>query len=103
MQIISLSLLPSYLPLSQLEEARKKQLEEQKKLEAKLHAPIQLEGTHEEHDEAQVTGQTELSMEGVAGVGSELERVHIAEKNKAMAAKLKVSMSVQHVAIVSMV
>ena len=29
-------------------------------------------------------------MEGVKGVGSELERVHIAEKNKAMAAKLKV-------------
>jgi len=29
-------------------------------------------------------------MEGVRGIGSELERVHIAEKNKAMAAKLKV-------------
>ena len=29
-------------------------------------------------------------MEGVAGVGSEMERIHIAEKNKAMAAKLKV-------------
>ena len=29
-------------------------------------------------------------MEGVSGVGSELDRVHIAEKNKAMAAKLKV-------------
>ena len=29
-------------------------------------------------------------MEEVRGVGSELERVHIVEKNKAMAAKLKV-------------
>ena len=38
----------------------------------------------------QMSGTTELSMEGVKGVGSELERVHIAEKNKAMAAKLKV-------------
>jgi len=32
-------------------------------------------------------------MEGVRGVGSELERVHIAEKNKAMAAKLKVTIT----------
>ena len=40
----------------------------------------------------QMSGTTELSMEGVKGVGSELERVHIAEKNKAMAAKLKVRM-----------
>ena len=39
-----------------------------------------------------MSGTTELSMEGVKGVGSELERVHIAEKNKAMAAKLKVWM-----------
>ena len=29
-------------------------------------------------------------MEGVRGVGSELERVHIVEKTKAMVAKLKV-------------
>ena len=35
-------------------------------------------------------GATELTLEGVAGVGSEMERIHIAEKNKAMAAKLKV-------------
>ena len=35
-------------------------------------------------------GATELTLEGVSGVGSELERIHIAEKNKAMAAKLKV-------------
>ena len=35
-------------------------------------------------------GATELTLEGVSGVGSEMERIHIAEKNKAMAAKLKV-------------
>ena len=35
-------------------------------------------------------GQTELSMEGAANVGSEMDRVHIAEKNKQMAAMLKV-------------
>ena len=38
----------------------------------------------------QAMGATELTLEGVSGVGSELERIHIAEKNKAMAAKLKV-------------
>ena len=35
-------------------------------------------------------GATELTLEGVAGVGSEMDRIHIAEKNKAMAEKLKV-------------
>lgn len=35
-------------------------------------------------------GNTELNMEGVSNVGSEMDRIHIAEKNKAMAAKLKV-------------
>ena len=38
----------------------------------------------------QGVGATELTLEGVSGVGSEMERIHIAEKNKAMAAKLKV-------------
>ena len=36
-------------------------------------------------------GATELTLEGVSGVGSEMQRIHIAEKNKAMAEKLKVS------------
>ena len=40
-------------------------------------------------------GQTELSMEGAANVGSEMDRVHIAEKNKQMAAMLKVHLE-QH-------
>lgn len=81
----------SHPRLSQLEEARKRQLEEQKKLEEKLAAPVHLEGTHDDQDDTQVSGHTELSMEGVANVGSELERVHIAERNKAMALKLAVS------------
>ena len=41
-------------------------------------------------DEGQTEGTTEFNLEGVSNVGSEMERVHIAEKNKAMAAKLKV-------------
>lgn len=48
------------------------------------------EGTTDDQEEGQKEGTTELNLEGVANVGSELERVHIAEKNKAMAAKLKV-------------
>jgi radixin len=40
-------------------------------------------------DSTSAMGATELTLEGVSGVGSELERIHIAEKNKAMAAKLK--------------
>ena len=39
---------------------------------------------------SQQHGATELNLEGVSGIDSELERIHIAEKNKAMAAKLKV-------------
>ena len=49
------------------------------------------EGATDDQEEGQVEGATELDMEGVSNVGSEMERVHIAEKNKAMAAKLKVS------------
>ena len=37
--------------------------------------------------------QTEFSMEGAANVGSELSRVHIAEKNKQTAEMLKVQLS----------
>ena len=48
------------------------------------------EDTHHEAEEGEVSGTSEFTMAGVANVGSELERVHIAEKNKAMAAKLKV-------------
>lgn len=48
------------------------------------------EGATDDQEEGQKEGTTELTMEGVSNVGSEMERVHIAEKNKAMAAKLKV-------------
>ncbi len=48
------------------------------------------EGAADDQEEAQIKGDTDLGLEGVAGVDSELSRVHIQEKNKAMAAKLKV-------------
>ena len=48
------------------------------------------EGTTDDQEEGQMEGATELTLEGVSNVGSEMDRVHIAEKNKAMAAKLKV-------------
>ncbi len=35
-------------------------------------------------------GETELSLEGAQGIGSEMERVHIVQKNKQMADMLKV-------------
>ena len=48
------------------------------------------EGATDDQEEGQKEGTTELNLEGVSNVGSEMDRVHIAEKNKAMAAKLKV-------------
>lgn len=48
------------------------------------------EGATDDQEEGQREGDTDLTMEGVSNVGSEMDRVHIAEKNKAMAAKLKV-------------
>lgn len=48
------------------------------------------EGATDDQEEGQMEGTTELNLEGVSNIGSEMERVHIAEKNKAMAAKLKV-------------
>lgn len=44
----------------------------------------------DEGEEAEVEGTTDFSLEGISNVGSEMERVHITEKNKSMAAKLKV-------------
>ena len=77
----------------QLEQEKKKQEEEAKKIQMKMATPISIhvqEGATDYQEESQLTGTTEFSLEGVSGVGSELERVHIAERNKAMAAKLKV-------------
>ena len=68
------------------------QEEERKKLAERMSTPAGShlkEGTHHEGDD-EVTGTSDFTMSDVANVGSELERVHIAEKNKAMAAKLKV-------------
>lgn len=50
----------------------------------------------EDQDEGETEGTTELSLEGVANVGSEMKRLHITEKNKAMAAKLKVLLYIDH-------
>lgn len=50
------------------------------------------EGATDDQEDGQVEGNTELTLEGVANVNSELERIHISEKNKAMAAKLKVKL-----------
>lgn len=46
--------------------------------------------THDEGEDAQMEGTTDFSLEGVENIGSEMERVHITEKNKSMAQKLKV-------------
>ena len=48
------------------------------------------ESAHDDEEEGPTTHDSEFTMEGLTGVGSEMDRVHIAEKNKAMAAKLKV-------------
>ena len=65
-----------------------------KRLQQKLATPPSIhvaEGATDDQEEGQISGTTDLSLEGVAMVGSEMDRVHIAEKNKAMAAKLKVT------------
>lgn len=75
------------------EAAKKRQEEEMMLYQQKLATPVAIhvqEGATDDQEEGQMTGTTDLSLEGVAGLGSELERVHIAERNKAMAAKLKV-------------
>ena len=75
-------------------EAKRRQEAEQRKLQQKLATPPSMhvtEGATDDQEEGQLSGTTDLSMEGVTRVGSEMDRVHIAEKNKAMAAKLKVS------------
>ena len=77
----------------ELHAAKKRQLEEQRRLHQKLSTPPSVhvsEGATDDQEESQLSGTTDLSMEGVTRVGSEMDRVHIAEKNKAMAAKLKV-------------
>lgn len=77
----------------ELKVAKRKELEVQRKLQHTLATPPSVhvtEGVTDDQEEGQFSVTTDLSLEGVAKVGSEMERVHIAEKNKAMAAKLKV-------------
>ena len=53
------------------------------------------EGAQDEGEEdGEAAGDTDLNMEGISNLNSELSRVHIAEKNKAMAEKLKVCVCV---------
>ena len=78
----------------ELLEAKQREEAEQKRLQQKLATPPSIhvsEGATDDQEEEQLSGTTDLNMEGVTRVGSEMDRVHIAEKNKAMAAKLKVS------------
>ena len=82
----------------ELQEAKQREAAEQKRLQQKLATPPSMhvsEGATDDQEEGQLSGTTDLSMEGVTRVGSEMDRVHIAEKNKAMAAKLKVCNEVQ--------
>lgn len=76
----------------ELEEAKQRQAEEHQRLQQTLATPPSIhvtEGATDDHEEGEMSGTTDLTMEGVSRVGSEMDRVHIAEKNKAMAAKLK--------------
>ncbi|XP_065908751.1 radixin-like [Dysidea avara] len=76
----------------ELAEAKKKQEEELERLHQITTTPPSIhvtENVNDEGEEGQLEGATDFSLEGVSNVGSELERVHITEKNKSMAAKLK--------------
>lgn len=72
-----------------LAEAKAEQEEELKKLKQMTAAPPVPESATDDTAEDQTAGATEFSMDDTEGIGSEMDRVHIAEKNKAMAAKLK--------------
>lgn len=78
---------------SQYAEAKRKQEEELERLQQITTTPPSAhlsENHHGDEDEEVLEGTTDFSLEGVANVGSEMERVHITEKNKSMAEKLKV-------------
>ena len=66
--------------------------EMQEKKMANVSQDLVAEGATDDQEDAQVEGNTELTLEGVSNVDSEMDRVHIAEKNKVMAAKLKVKL-----------
>jgi hypothetical protein len=67
-----------------------KMIEQQSKLKSPGETPLAAHIRDDQDEQAEdSTGQTELSMEGAANVGSEMDRQHIAEKNKQMAEMLK--------------
>ena len=78
----------------QYAEAKRKQEEELERLQQITTTPPSVHITENQHgdegEEAELEGNTDFSLEGIANVGSEMERVHITEKNKSMAMKLKV-------------
>jgi hypothetical protein len=73
----------------QLSEARKKQEEDLKRLQSISSVPTS--HYQDDDDDKPEGGTTDLSMEGVTNVGSELERVTLQEKDKNMAERLHVS------------
>ncbi len=84
----------------QLADAKIKREREMADLQLKIATK---EADHVTEGDDQEGGETaaasEFTMEGLTGVGSEMDRVHIAEKNKAMAAKLKVRTCVSIIAM----
>ena len=74
--------------------AKKKQEAEMEHLQQITTTPPSSHITENQHGnegkEVEVEGTTDFSLEGIANVGSEMERIHITEKNKSMAKKLKV-------------
>ena len=66
--------------------AKRQQADDLKKLQEISYTPT---SNFQDDDDAQ-EGNTEFSMEGVANVGSELERMTLQEKNKSMADRLQV-------------
>ncbi len=91
--MILISLLIQHSLSLQLAAAKRKQERELADIQLKAATTDALhvtEGTSDDHEEGQTTATSEFTMEGLSGVGSEMDRVHIAERNKAMAAKLKV-------------
>ncbi|KAL5457501.1 hypothetical protein EMCRGX_G034767 [Ephydatia muelleri] len=71
-------------------EAAKQKHEELEKASATPAHNFVTEGAQDEGEEdGEAAGDTDFNMEGISNLNSELSRVHIAEKNKAMAEKLK--------------
>ncbi len=79
-----------------MEEERARVQAREEEEAAKTATMLLKEEAADDQEEGQTAVASDFTMEDVTGVGSELERVHIAEKNKAMAAKLAVSIGLCH-------